>query len=608
MTADTLGRTQVTPPAEPATNQLSLDQVYQELSTGNAEDFYRHAVIVDAVAGGFQDHLDRIENHVREIGESWLGAGSDKYTDVLAQASGNLTGLLAALREPDYGGLLRQVGDILSFAQQRITALKTERDQAVAANPAADQSTYDYQAQQLMRSVYDQYVTLGEQFAELPEFTVLGNPVPVLTRPLPVGPDEIVQTVDTGFGDPGPVVASDASVGLGSIFGLGATDPNAAVFVGVRLSGAGAGVLGRPLSPIVLTSAVSPAGTDDLTAGGFPVLGISTAGDSADSAADPVTENAAADAEAVEPLRPMVELEPVVDRGVLRPRRRHGSRRHGVSHGSGSGSQAGSSAGNSDATADTCSHITSASTATTAPAKHAPVSTTSTASSTAAHRTAAHATTAKNSATSTTSATSATAEAVPATKTEVAGATRTAQPRAIPATATASPVSSATGQPINQPPASEVSVNRSSVDPAAANPVSRLTETIAAAPGTPAGLPAGVNGLPQLGAAPMSTPNPSAATELSSVDGSAGMPVNGNVPAQQGVPAIGAGGRALPHSGGAGQLVFGPGRGRIPVVRADPGTWDQLDNAVAGALGRPLSEPEPPAQPEREPKENPRNV
>lgn len=283
MSGDELGRPRTTPQPS-ATTQLSLDQAYQQLFAGSPDNFYKQAQLVDATVVSLQDDLDKFANQLRNVEEVWSGAGADSYGEIAGELSGYIGGLLWTLRNPDYAALLRQAGDALASAQQRIADLKTQRDKDIAANPAnaaSDQVRYDYLAQQVMQSVYDSYVQVGDQIGNLPAYTAKGNPVRLLSRVAPMSPNDIasgpvlstlpVQAVAMPTG-----IDTNESVKTASAWSISASS-------GPPLSTSGAAVLGRT-SVVVPTGmswvptntggAVTVSGPTSLVATGFEHIGF----------------------------------------------------------------------------------------------------------------------------------------------------------------------------------------------------------------------------------------------------------------------------------------------------------------------------------------------
>lgn len=250
MTGSVLGRPETVDPLTPpdTSTQVNLDTAYQELMDANPNDFYDQAGTFDTIANQLSDHAGQFGNQVRNLNEVWDGSGWTGYSDSVGDLNGHVTSLIQALRDPDYATLLRQAGDALASGQQRINALKSQRDQQVTSDPtgaANDAPRYDYLAQQIMQDVQNKYVQIGQGLSHLPDYTSQGNPN---WTPGDTPPPEITDTskvwTGTGYNPGGPVITSPGGFfGNGGGFfgnnGGGGYDPFSGVAIGRPIGVAG---------------------------------------------------------------------------------------------------------------------------------------------------------------------------------------------------------------------------------------------------------------------------------------------------------------------------------------------------------------------------------
>lgn len=99
------------------------------------ELFYQQAQLFDAAAARFETALSDFRRESRQIGEYWDGLISEAFEEVSQELSGWITKTAQPI--PSVAQALRQAGDALALAQQRIRDLQAHQAQQAAAPPPA---------------------------------------------------------------------------------------------------------------------------------------------------------------------------------------------------------------------------------------------------------------------------------------------------------------------------------------------------------------------------------------------------------------------------------------------------------------------------------------
>jgi uncharacterized protein YukE len=158
----------------PELEQLNFDQIAALVEELSPELFYQQAQLFDAAAARLQQVLDDFRRVSRETGEYWggeVGAAYDQVADELARV---ITTTLQPMQSPGYGQALRQAGDALALAQQRLRDLRTQQTQQTTAPPPApgaltpEQVGHD-SALQILRDLGTAYHDIGLGFAPMAE-------------------------------------------------------------------------------------------------------------------------------------------------------------------------------------------------------------------------------------------------------------------------------------------------------------------------------------------------------------------------------------------------------------------------------------------------------
>jgi uncharacterized protein YukE len=207
----------VPPPiVDPVLANLTFDQLAQLVNEISPDVFYQEAVAFDNAAARLQEVLDAFRHETRTMQDAWSGEIAETFDGMAEVFSGYINGMLQSMQDPGYGTRMRQAGDALAAAQQRLKDLQAQKAQQ-AASPVAPgappAAAVDQGNQQLaLQIVYDLsigYRDIGFAIpplldaARVPNATDLPDPV-VHTGP-PGGTVNVVEyVVPTPSGTGGP--------------------------------------------------------------------------------------------------------------------------------------------------------------------------------------------------------------------------------------------------------------------------------------------------------------------------------------------------------------------------------------------------------------------
>jgi uncharacterized protein YukE len=159
---------------DPEFEKLNFDQIAALIEELTPERFYRQAQWFDSAAARLEQVLDDFRRVSREVGEYWGGEVSAAFDHVAYELAGAITNTLQPLQAPGYGQALRQAGDALALAQQRLRDLRTQQTQQAPAPPPApgaptpEQIGHD-SALQILRDLGTAYHDIGIGLAPMPE-------------------------------------------------------------------------------------------------------------------------------------------------------------------------------------------------------------------------------------------------------------------------------------------------------------------------------------------------------------------------------------------------------------------------------------------------------
>ncbi|WAL66525.1 WXG100 family type VII secretion target [Amycolatopsis cynarae] len=160
---------------DPELEKLTFDQIAQLINELPPELFYQQARLFDAAAARMETVLGDFRRESRQMHEYWGGQVSEAFDEVAQGLAARITNILQPMLVPGYGQALRQAGDALALAQQRLRDLRAQQAAApppvtppAPGTPTPEQIGHDY-ALQILRDLGTAYHDIGLGIAPMPE-------------------------------------------------------------------------------------------------------------------------------------------------------------------------------------------------------------------------------------------------------------------------------------------------------------------------------------------------------------------------------------------------------------------------------------------------------
>ncbi|MEV7044730.1 hypothetical protein AB0N03_41650, partial [Amycolatopsis sp. NPDC051061] len=196
------------PVVDPDLQNLTFDQLAQLVDEVRPDVFYEHGHAFDLAVARYEQIQDDLDRETRNMWEAWSGRIAESFDDLVRQVDALTAEVVQAMVSPGYGTAMRQAGDALARAQQRMQDLRAQnRQNDVEA------------ARQVVIDLETAYRDIGAAMAPMPE-ALTGAPNPAAGRIAP-GPVEAAGALD---------VTNESHPGAGAHGGGPAVELAAAAF------------------------------------------------------------------------------------------------------------------------------------------------------------------------------------------------------------------------------------------------------------------------------------------------------------------------------------------------------------------------------------------
>ncbi|MFC3452613.1 WXG100 family type VII secretion target [Amycolatopsis speibonae] len=146
------------PVDDPALQYLTVEQLSQLINEVSPDGFYERAAAFDNATARLEQIQDDLERETRNMWEAWNGRVAESFEDLVLRLTGLTGAVVQAMASPGYGAALRQAGDALARAQQRLRDLQTQNRQGDIAA-----------VRQVLHDLSTAYRDLGVGILPLPE-------------------------------------------------------------------------------------------------------------------------------------------------------------------------------------------------------------------------------------------------------------------------------------------------------------------------------------------------------------------------------------------------------------------------------------------------------
>jgi uncharacterized protein YukE len=159
------------PSFDPALEKLDRRQLEQLLDEVSPDVFYVRAAALDHAAAQLAAIADSLRYESRRLSDHWTGEVEDSFQDAARRLADRMDAVVDAMSVPGYGQAMKNAGDALALAQQRLRAGDDQPVQpgSVPLDPAAIDQGAQQSALQILRDLCTAYYDIGRGLVPLPE-------------------------------------------------------------------------------------------------------------------------------------------------------------------------------------------------------------------------------------------------------------------------------------------------------------------------------------------------------------------------------------------------------------------------------------------------------